>query len=51
MIIRYIFVCYYYQVNLASDIIGTGLVTSGDKVIGIECLPEMNFGWHSNTER
>ena len=44
MIIRYIYIfCYYYQVNLASDIIGTGLVTSDDKVIGIECLPEINF--------
>ena len=28
---------------MASDIIGTGLVTSDDKVIGIECLPEMNL--------
>ena len=28
---------------MASDIIGTGLVTTDDKVIGIECLPEMNL--------
>ena len=28
---------------MASDIIGTGLVTSDEKVIGIECLPEMNL--------
>ena len=44
--------CYYYQVNLASDIIGTGLVTSDDKVIGIECmLTRDELGCHSNMER